>query len=197
MLADSPTNRDSQLVEQAKAGSLDAFGELVSQHHMNVRWFLSRYIHDHTAVDDLAQEVFVAAMKSIEQLSDPSSLSSWLTAIARNKAISFLRKQSRVEPQASLDPDQVLTNEQIRRAEQSAAFGTDYRELMSVLQECLQSLSTKNRRLVKAFYFENISAEQLAKEYRLKSSTVRMSLLRVRGALAKCMRSKLGEEFEL
>lgn len=196
MVADSPVNRDSRLIAQAREGSLEAFGELVRNHHLTIRWFLCRYIKDPATVDDLAQDVFVDAMKNIQTLDNDSALVPWLTAIARNKAISFLR-QSAKSSTTQIDPDYLLTLEQLRRAEQSEAFGTDYRELMSVLDACLATLKARSRELVRSFYFENQSAEQIAKDSGLKGNTVRMNLLRIRGALAKCIRRKLGEEFEL
>ena len=85
---------DHQLVRQAAEGSREAFGELVSRHHLRVRGMLWRVLGDPTEVDDIAQEVFISALVNVGDFRQQATFSTWLLAIARNKAISHLRRKT-------------------------------------------------------------------------------------------------------
>ena len=81
----------SRLVEQAKAGQEAAFEQLVRIYQADVRGFFMRRLGRQAVADDLAQEVFIAAIRNIEQLNDNSSFRGWLMGISRNKMIDYLR----------------------------------------------------------------------------------------------------------
>lgn len=190
-------NDQSLLVEQAKLGSLDAFTRIVQLYHKDVRWFLCRKINDMSAVDDIAQDVFLAAMKQIENLQKTESVRSWLITIARNKAVDHLRAASRQAATVADDLDRVVLDFRLERVSESAAFGHDHRELMSVLNDCIEDLQSTGKTLLKQFYFENLTAENIAHAIGKKPSAVRMILLRLRKSLAKCIHKKLGRGFQL
>ena len=88
-------NSNQRLMELAAQGSEKAFRKIVIDHQQSVRVFLSRFVHCSQQVDDLAQEVFIAAFKQLQQFRHESQLSTWLLGIARNKALSFLRAELR------------------------------------------------------------------------------------------------------
>ena len=187
----------SDLVEQARSGSRDAFNRIVQLYHMDVRWFLCRKIHDMAAVDDIAQEVFLAAMEQISTLKNTKSIRSWLITIARNKAVDHLRSTGRQSRKATNELENLILDARLDRAGESIAFGHDHRELMSVLNECVESLNFQGRSVLQRFYFENQPTEEIAGAMGKKPAAIRMILLRIRKSLAKCIHKKLGRGFQL
>jgi len=55
--------RENELIALAQGGDLEAFSQLVSLHQSRVRVFLGRFIFSKEAVDDVAQETFLAASR--------------------------------------------------------------------------------------------------------------------------------------
>src|SRR5947208_2913457 len=80
---------DTDLVTASRAGDRDAFGEIVSRYQSLVCSVAYSATGGLAQSEDLAQETFVAAWKSLGHLNDPSRLRSWLCGIARNRDGSF------------------------------------------------------------------------------------------------------------
>jgi DNA-directed RNA polymerase specialized sigma24 family protein len=64
---------------------------------------------------------------------------------------------------------------------------------LDALQECLQRLAPESRRVIEDHYFKDHTIAAIAQRQGRKGGTVRMMLLRIRQALGKCVRDKLGE----
>jgi RNA polymerase sigma-70 factor (ECF subfamily) len=86
---------DPQLVAAARAGSLDAFAELVHRFQGDV-WRLSFHLlHDPTLADDVAQDAFVRAYRFLGRYRGDAKFSTWLFTITRNCALDELRRAAR------------------------------------------------------------------------------------------------------
>ena len=83
---------DAELVVQAQAGRVSAFGELYERHFDGVYDFLARMVRNPEEAADLAQDAFLKAMKSLAGLQHPERFKSWLFSIARNTALNRLER---------------------------------------------------------------------------------------------------------
>lgn len=91
-LADRPERQpDRSLVEQARAGSRAAFGELYQQYARMVHGLLLARV-PHAEVEDMVQDVFLLAMRRLPSLRDENAFPGWLAMIARNQAIDYHRR---------------------------------------------------------------------------------------------------------
>jgi len=106
------------LVERARAGSEEAFAGIVRIHQGRIRAFLGRYLRDRDAVDDLAQEVFLAAYRSLSTFKGDSSLSIWLLGIARHRALAHLRSEARRRAREAGSLQAALSEWRLRRFEE-------------------------------------------------------------------------------
>jgi RNA polymerase sigma factor (sigma-70 family) len=86
---------DAELIARALvADDRPAFGELVQRHQSAVRHFLRHLTHGDTALaDDLAQETFVHAWRSLARFHGGSAFSTWLLGIAHNHWRNARRRQ--------------------------------------------------------------------------------------------------------
>src|SRR5205814_6433648 len=71
----------TELVGLAQAGDRVAFGELVSRFQGAVFAMALTRVHDPVEAQELAQEVFVHAMRKLPQLRDPRCFAGWLRKI--------------------------------------------------------------------------------------------------------------------
>lgn len=185
---------DTELVALAKQGCSQAFTELVRKYHLGLRAYLVRRIGNLSVADDVAQEVFLAAVHQLSSFDENRSFRAWLFTVARNKAVDYLRTVSRERTNES-EIENLLAQENVSRSQ--TCDSTSSEMLIETLAQCLEKLKPKSRSLVESIYFQNITAEEIARSSNQKGSSIRMSLLRIRKALAKCIRRQLGSEIEL
>lgn len=77
-------------------GEQEAFGEIVDLYRENLIFFIHRYVNNLDTAEDLAEDVFVELIVHPGRFEGKSSLKTFVFAIARNKAIDWLRKHTRM-----------------------------------------------------------------------------------------------------
>src|SRR5437667_7642377 len=82
IVAAPPELSVEQLVEQCQAGSMEAFALLVERYEKRVFHFLWQMAGNPTDAEDLAQETFLKAYKSIQRFKPGAGFSTWLFTIA-------------------------------------------------------------------------------------------------------------------
>jgi len=93
---------DAALVADVLEGDTERFGELVARYANVVASFAAARVPPGD-VDDLAQETFLRAFRSLASLRDPAAFSSWLLGIANHVCVDWHRSRRRL---ASLDDEQ-------------------------------------------------------------------------------------------
>jgi RNA polymerase sigma factor (sigma-70 family) len=104
----STTLRDAQeivLVALAASGDREAFGELVWRRQSWLRNLLRRLSRDAALADDLAQQVFLKAWRSLPQLKSPAAFGGWLRRMAVNTWLAEARAAHALA--AACDPDEL------------------------------------------------------------------------------------------
>lgn len=177
---------ETALIDAARAGSVEAFGDLVRLHQAPVRACLARFVRTWEAVDDLAQDTFLRAFKSLPSYRAEAPFRLWILAIARNRAVQHLAEAARRRTRpldAAVDA---------WMAEEAQAD----RPELSGLRACLEKLPEHASALVNDFYFRRRTAVDIARESGRTESAVWMALLRLRQALRRCVESRLGVAHE-
>ncbi len=85
---------DGELVEQARAGDAEAFGELVDRHRGPVYRAALAALGNEADAEDIAQEAFVLAYRRIDQFRGDASVRTWMIAIAWRLSLSRRRRLS-------------------------------------------------------------------------------------------------------
>ena len=93
---------ERDLVRRCKEGSESAYAELVRSHRPRLYLLAYRLVGDRETAEDVVQETFLAAFRSIEKVEPRPSLSPWLnTIVLRTASRAASRRRSRPGP--SLD----------------------------------------------------------------------------------------------
>lgn len=95
------------LVEKAKLGDRDAFGELVARHQHEVFTLAVRLMRDRDLAADVSQDAFIRAWRAMPKFRGDAKFSTWMHRITVNTAWTHRSKQKRVR----LDPLESLTAE--------------------------------------------------------------------------------------
>ncbi len=98
-----PDASDEILIQHFKAGRVEAFDLLYYRHLPNV-YKRVRYVVPENDVEDVTQEIFIAALKSITSFRGDSKFGTWLRTLTNHKVAEFYRKRTRKQepPLASL-----------------------------------------------------------------------------------------------
>jgi RNA polymerase sigma-70 factor, ECF subfamily len=170
-------------IAKAKAGDIDAFGELVEEFQSTVRGFIAMVGAPRDAVEDLAQETFLAAFKALGTFDETCPFWPWLRAIARNLVRRHLTNESR---------ENRLDHHEVRRIlmDREPAPATDQHEekfRLRFLLDCLKGLPEHSMDLVKHKYYTGKNSQEIAEILHLSPEAVRMSLVRIRTKLRGCV----------
>jgi len=164
---------DCDLVRAAQAGDKAAFVDIVSRYQAMVTGITLGILKNFQSSEDAAQEVFITAWLKIAKIRDPSKLKAWLAQIARNTALTHLRKA----PKSALLP---LKEEAHTHSPDHTAASIEEHTL--VLQE-LSQLPENLRLPLVLFYRENQSINNVAVSLGLSPEAVKKRLYRGRSAL--------------
>jgi len=89
------------LIEMAKLGDRDAFGELVAQHQHEVFTLAVRLMRDRDLAADVSQDAFIRAWRAMPKFRGDAKFSTWMHRITVNTAWTHRSKQKRVTVEAT------------------------------------------------------------------------------------------------
>lgn len=167
---------------------LNAYTEVVREHHSGLRYFIRSLGVQSAWVDDLAQEAFLLAYRKWDELDDPSNAGAWLRAIARNLVMNEITKTNRRQRLIDENLTTLLLDTESEPEKPGSADERGMRH--RALSECLQELSERSRAIIRARYFDDRNSSEIGGDLRMQPATVRKVLFHSRQLLADCLRSK-------
>src|SRR5438270_10603446 len=82
-------------LDEIEHGRTEAFSRVVRVYALPLRSYLASQVHHLDDVDDLAQEVFLTALRNLSSYRRGEDFGAWLRGIARNKLLNYFRSTSR------------------------------------------------------------------------------------------------------
>ena len=158
------------LVDRAKGGDREAFGELVTRFQGSVFAMALARVRNPLEAQELAQDVFVHAMRKLPQLRDARCFAGWLRRITARMAVNRLTRRG---PLFGADPE--LLGEipaKSRTAEEECAVG----ESVGQLKDGLADLKPLDRATLEAFYLRGRNLKQMAREFDVPTGTIKRRL---------------------
>jgi RNA polymerase sigma-70 factor (ECF subfamily) len=163
---------DHELVLCAGKGDLVAYSVLVDRHQHTIYGIVSRMISNQDDVDDLVQDIFVQAYRSIGGFRGQSSFSTWLHSIAVNTTIKYLRKMKSRQTVSIDDPNARMEDMLVADNDRSPSAAAEESERQVAVRSAVEKLPEKHRAVVVLHYFEEYSCEEIAKILNCSVGTV-------------------------
>jgi len=185
-------DNEAEWIQEARGGSADAFSRLVRLHHAPIRAYMGRYVRDRETADDLAQESFLSAWRTLSTFRGDAPLRMWLLGIARNRALTHLRDEERRRAHHAQTVDAIVASLLTRKIENDVPAAHERK--LAALRACLDTLPAASAAVVDQFYFKGRTAVELAQESGRREGAVWMALMRVRLALRQCVEGRLATE---
>lgn len=173
------TDPDAPLVSRAQAGDTAAFDELVQKYSPKLYGLIYHMTSNHEDTNDILQEVFAKAYRSILKFRGKSAFYTWMYSIATNMTLNFLKKRNR---RRGLSLDEMDSG-----IEKDAAFleltsksdpvrETFLEELQMRLNEAMQTLSENHRMVVTMYDIQGIPHGEISEILGVSVGTVRSRL---------------------
>jgi RNA polymerase sigma factor (sigma-70 family) len=177
-LTPNSTFPDTELVAQSRLGNRQAFGQIVRRYQGMVAGVIYSFCGDFHRSEDLAQDTFVSAWKSLSGMNEPAKLAPWLCQIARRKALDFLRASSREK--IHLAQPSPLPPAPAPASPLGEALASEESEL---LWRILSELPQPYRETMVLYYRQGQSTADVAMAMETTEETVRQRLTRGRAML--------------
>jgi RNA polymerase sigma-70 factor (ECF subfamily) len=161
--ADLSQADDRELAAMSAKADMMAFSELVKRHQRAVYSIVSRMVDNPMDTDDVVQDVFVLAYRSIGKFRGEASFATWIYRIAVNTAIKHLKKAKLMQTDSIEDSNTGLDLELSTGDGESLTEIIVEEERKKAVRDAVESLPEKHRTVVLLRYFEDYSCEEIAK----------------------------------
>jgi RNA polymerase sigma-70 factor, ECF subfamily len=172
---------DDALIAAIAGGDKLAMKVLFARHNVRVYRFSLRLTRDEALAEDVVSEVFLQAWRGAKSFQAKSKVSTWLLAIAHNKAKDAMQRRRH----------EYLSDEDAAAVEDTAdnpetTWGKI--EVGQLLRTCLSKLPAAQREVLDLVYYHHKSVEEVAQIVGAQASTVKTRMFYARNRLAQMLK---------
>ena len=172
------TSSDEMLIRRIAEGDQLAMRTLFGRHRVPLYRWLLRLVGDEALGEDLLSDVFLDVWRRAASFEGRSSVSTWLLAIARNKAVSTRRRRT----DAELD-EESTSNVPDRADDPEVALQKKNRA--ELLRQSIDRLSPEHREVIDLVYYHGKAVTEVAEIVGIKEATVKTRVFYARKKLAE------------
>ncbi|WP_166824608.1 RNA polymerase sigma factor [Thalassoroseus pseudoceratinae] len=181
---------DARLVDDARRGDAEAFGELVQRYERRLIRVIRRFVSDWETARDLAQETFLKTYTKLDQFDPSRRFGPWLFRAGVNLALDHLRKKKR-RIRWSLFSE---ANTE-RTPDPSSPDPRHAMELSQEVRQVIDELPEKYRAVLVLRDLENFSTSDIAAILNRKEATIRWRLSEARSRFKDLWEQRVGTDF--
>jgi RNA polymerase sigma-70 factor (ECF subfamily) len=182
---------DEEIISNVLKGNQSAFARLVERYQNYVFTMALRMTENREDAEEIAQDVFVKAYRSLADFRGDSKFSTWLFTITRTTCLSFLRKK-KLDTQ-SLENER--TGVQLENRESSfRANLVEQKSRHAMLNQAIAMLSPDDALVLTLFYKGDQTLEEIGKIMHTEPNTLKVKLHRARQSLKDKMEKYFSHE---
>jgi len=177
---------DINLLQGLRKQSPKAQQQMLERYGNEVYAQVARLVPGRENAEEVYQDVFIKVFRNIMMYdAEKSSLRTWISRIAYNESISFLRHKSM--PVIYYE-DREGEAEKLSESEVEATFGQPNPETVQLIRAALKHLPPDERAIITMFYYEEMSLKDIAYVTESIPATVASKLSRTRKKLYKIIK---------
>jgi RNA polymerase sigma factor (sigma-70 family) len=183
---------DINIINQILQGDQQSFEKLVSRYQGFVFTLAFRYSRNREDAEEIAQDVFVKAYRSLADFRKNAKFSTWLYTITVNTAMTFLRKAR--PPMKSLE--QAGVTEAVNARHHSNGHVAEQRSRHALINHVIGLLSPDDATIITLFYKAEQSMEEIGVIMGLTPNAAKVKLHRARQRLKEKLEAYLAGEIK-
>jgi len=182
---------DNEVLSRVLRGDQQAYAEIVKRYQNFVFTIALRYTPNREDAEEIAQDCFVKAYRSLSDFRGDAKFSTWLYTIVTTTCLTFLRKK-KLETHS-------LDNEKVFEAADSLDSGfranqVEQKSKVTMVNKAITLLSPDDAQIITLFYKAEQSLEEIGQIMGLEPNTVKVRLHRARQRLREKMEKHFTEE---
>jgi RNA polymerase sigma factor (sigma-70 family) len=182
---------DMEIISRVLKGDQQVYAELVSRYQNYVFSLALRFIESREDAEEVSQDIFVKAYRSLADFRGDSKFSTWLYTIVRTSCITFLRKK-KLET-TSIDNEKTLVQLENRESSFNANI-VEQKSRSKMVNEAIQLLNPDDARIITLFYKAEQTLEEIGQILGMEPNTVKVKLFRARQRLKEKMEKHFSNE---
>lgn len=185
------STRERELVDRARKGDEDAYRQLVETHMRRIYGLAVRFTGRHEEADEVAQETFIRAFRSLDRFHGTASFGTWIYRIAINCCLSQRRRDKRSAiGAAGVELDEQLADERSPSQEQLAMEG----QTRALVARAMERLSGQQRAIFVMKHLQQKTIAEIAEVLGCAEGTVKQQLFRAVQKVREHLAPALGRE---
>lgn len=168
---------DRDLVARIAKKDDVALQALFARHNVKIFRFILRLVAIEAIAEELTNEVYMQVWRSAGGFRGGSTVSTWMFTIARNLAMSHLRKKDTV----ALDEDYA---EQLEDEKDSPETTTAKQDKSQVMRACMDRLSLAHREIIDLVYYQEKTIGEVSEILGIPANTVKTRMFHARKQLS-------------
>lgn len=182
---------DIELITQTLGGNQSAYADLVKRHQRFVFTLALRFAKGREDAEEIAQDCFIKAYRSLSSFQQQSKFSTWLYSIVYTTAMTSLRKK-RVDT-ASIDDDESYIQIEGKPSGYDE-HNVENKSRSYYLNQAIAQLLPDDATIITLFYKGEQSLEEIAHAMGIEANTVKVKLFRARQRLKEKLERNLKHE---
>ncbi|MCQ6959670.1 RNA polymerase sigma factor [Mucilaginibacter aquariorum] len=182
---------DIELIEQTLGGNQSAYADLVKRHQRFVFTLAMRFAKGREDAEEIAQDCFIKAYRSLSAFQQQSKFSTWLYSIVYTTAMTFLRKK-RIDT-SSIDDDESYIQIEGKSSGYDE-YNVENKSRSYYLNQAIEQLLPDDATIITMFYKGEQSLEEIAQVMGIEANTVKVKLFRARQRLKEKLERNLKHE---
>ena len=184
-------NSDTELINKVLGGDKAAYADLMKRHQRFVFTLALRFAKNREDAEEIAQDCFIKAYRSLNTFRNTSKFSTWLYSIVYTTAMTFLRKK-RLDIQ-SIDTEAGLLNIENHVSDLNADE-VEHKSKMVFVNRAIDQLLPDDAAVITLFYQGEQSLDEIGKALGMETNTVKVKLHRARHRLKEKIENILHHE---
>ncbi len=174
---------EHELVAAVRQGSDRAFEELYSRYRSRISSYIYGMVGDHGRAEDIAQEVFISALRRLRETERPIAFKPWIYEIAKNACIDEFRRSKRLR-EVPLEPDE-SSEAEIASWRPGPDAAMAHKQSLSDLKGAFHGLSENHHKVIVMRELEGLSYSQIGERLGMSRPVVESTLFRARKRLSE------------
>lgn len=183
---------DSELIKKAITGDARSFALLIDRHKSYVFTLALRFVKNREDAEEIAQDAFVKAYRSLATYRGDSKFTTWMYTITFNTAMSF--KRSKKLETTSIDERNTHIQLHNTESDYRPETALEQQSLKEHLNEAIDKLSTDDASIITLFYQGEQSLDEIAVVFGTDVNNTKVRLFRARQRLKTVLESMLKPE---
>lgn len=171
-------NSYTEAVQKAMKGDQAAFTYLYEKTYTKCFYLAKKFLNSEHTAQDIVQDAYVKAFKSLDTLEDPEKFPSWIGTIVSNLSKNELKRRkvtlfSETENEDGQDISDTFVDD---RVSVQPEIVMDQNETTRLMKEIIDTLTDEQRICVTMFYMEQMSVKEMASVLEVSENTVKSRL---------------------